>query len=151
MFNENKTFNYSIEVATNIYKTLITQEEANKKFYKEVELFFQEIGQEFESFEGSGVAGFGGCTYTSDKQTISVLVQFGNEPSVYGIILPTNGTYTKQIFYEGLKNKCLFGLPIFTMKWFDDMEMAFIYFMSLESYLRYNTSQGRIEKELFGF
>ena len=151
MFNENETFNYSIEVATNIYKTLITQEEANKKFYKEVELFFQEIGQEFESFEGSGIAGFGHEILESEEQTIQVLIQYDNEPSVYAVILSTYDPYTMRLFEEGSANKCLFGLPIFTMQWFDDMEMAFIYFMSLESYLQYNTSQGRIEKELFGF
>lgn len=59
MFNENETFSYSIEVAADIYKSFKTQEEANENFYKQVELFFQEIDQEFETFEGNGVAGLG--------------------------------------------------------------------------------------------
>ena len=144
-------FTYSIDIASKIYQKLTTQEKANNEFYEQLELFLQKKGIEYECLDGSGVTGFGGAIYKSDKQTISVLVEFNNEPSIYGITLPTYGAYTRELFEEGLTNKSLFGLPIFTMKWFDDMEMAFIYFMSLESYLQYNTSQGRIEKELFGF
>ena len=148
---ENKEFSYSIDVASQIYKELKTQEEANNEFYEQLDAFFTEKGIEYQCLDGSGVAGFGGAIYESDEQTITVLVQFNNEPSVYGIILPTYGKYTKKLFEEGLSNKCLFGLPIFSMQWFDEADRAFIYFIDRESYLKYDTPQGRREKELLGF
>lgn len=151
MFNENETFSYSIEVAANIYKNLKTQEEANMMFYKQIELFFQQLGQDFESFEGNGVAGFGHEIFQSEEQTIQVLIEYNNEPSVYAVILSTYDLYTMRLFEEGLSNKCLFGLPIFTMQWFEDMERAFIYFMTRDSYLKFDTPRGRMEKELLGF
>ncbi len=144
-------FTYSIDVASKIYAKLKTQEAANKEFYEQLEDFFAEHGLEYECSNGSGVTGFGGCTYKSDMQTITVLVEFANEPSVYGIILPTYGAYTKQLFNDGLNNKCLFGLPIFTMQWYDEMDRAFIYFINRESYLEFDTPKGRKEKDLFGF
>ena len=144
-------FTYSIDIAAKIYAKLKTQEDANNEFYKQLEGFFAEKGIEYKYIDGSGVAGFGGSTYMSDEQTITVLVQFGNEPSVFGIVLPTYGTYTKQIFNTGLNNKCLFGLPIFRMQWFEEMDRAFIYFINRKSYLEYDTPRGRIEKDLFGF
>lgn len=144
-------FTYSIDVATKIYQNLRTQEEANNEFYKRIEEFFTKKGKGFNEEDGYGIAGFGEIVYKNDEQSISVLVQLGNEPSVYGIILPTYGAYTRQLFNEGLSNKQLFGLPIFRMQWFDEMDKAFIYFINRESYLKYDTPNGRMEKDLFGF
>ena len=144
-------FTYSIDIASKIYQKLTTQEQANKEFYKQVELFLHKNEIEYECVEGCGVAGFGGVTYKGEQQTISVLVKYNNEVSVYGIVLPTYYAYTRQLFEEGLRNKCLFGLPIFTMKWYEEIDRAFIYFINRQSYLEYNTPKGRMEKELFGF
>lgn len=151
MFDENETFSYSIEVAADIYKRFKTQEEANENFYKQVELFFQEIGQEFEAFEGNGVAGFGHEIFESEKQTIQVLIEYNKAPSVYAVIFSTHDSHTMRLFKEGLSKKCLFGLPIFRMQWFEEMDRAFIYFITRESYLKFDTPRGRMEKELFGF
>ena len=151
MFNENETFSYSIEVAADIYKSLKTQEEANENFYKQVELFFFFFFQEFETFEGNGVAGFGHEIFESEEQTIQVLIQYNNEPSVYAVILSTHEPHTMRLFEEGLSKKYLFGLPIFRMQWFEEMDRAFIYFITRDSYLKFDTPRGRMEKELFGF
>ena len=132
---DSNEFTYSVDIASRIYQKLKTQEDANSEFYKQLEEFYKSKGIEYECSDGSGVAGFGGVIYKSDEQTISVLVQFGNEPSIYGIILPTYGAYTRQLFDEGLTQKSLFGLPIFTMQWLDEMNRAFICFMNRESYL----------------
>lgn len=132
---DSNEFTYSVDIASRIFQKLKTQEDANNEFYKQLEEFYKSKGIEYECSDGSGVAGFGGVIYKSDEQTISVLVQFGNEPSIYGIILPTYGAYTRQLFDEGLTQKSLFGLPIFTMQWLDEMNRAFICFMNRESYL----------------
>ena len=143
MFNENETFSYSIEVAADIYKNIKTQQDANELFYKKIETFFKNIGKEFEELEGNGIAGFENVIYRNEEQSISVLVQFNNEPSVYGIILPTYGKYTEQLIEEGWENKCLFGLPIFTMQRFDEVKRVFIYFINRDSYLKFDSTFGR--------
>lgn len=143
-------FTFSIDIARKIYQKLKTQEAANNEFYRQIEEFFIQKGKGFKEEDGNGVIGFEEIVFKNDEQTISVLVQFGNEPSVYGIILPTYGAYTRQLFNDGLSNKHLFGLPIFRMQWFDDLERAFIYFIDRESYLNYDAPRGRMEKELFG-
>ena len=89
--------------------------------------------------------------YENDEQTISVLVEKNETKSVKTIAFSTNDVYSVKLFKEGFFNKCLFGLPIFTMQWFDDMNTIFIHFMNRESYLQFDTPQGRIEKDLFGF
>lgn len=146
-----KEFSYSIDVAAKIYTKFTTQEAANKGFYEQLKSFFIKKGKEFECLEGNGIIGFEEIIYKNDEQTISVLTQFKNEPYVSAIILPTYGAYTRNLFEEGLSNKCLFGLPIFSMQWFDEADRAFIYFIDRESYLKYDTPQGRRDKELFGF
>ena len=144
-------FTYSIDIARKIYQKLKTQEDANNEFYMRLEDFFIKKGKGFKEEDGNGVIGFEEIVYKNDEQTISVLVQFGNKPSVYAIILPTYGAYTRQLFNEGLSNKHIFGLPIFRMEWFDDLDKAFIYFIDRESYLNYDTPLGRMEKELLDF
>jgi hypothetical protein len=151
MFDENEKFSYSIDVAATIYKSLKTQKEADEMFYKQLELFFQKIGHSFTSFKGAEIMGIGQKIYKSEEQTITVLTENKNQSAVYAVMLSTNDTYTQRLFKEGLSNKCLFGLPIFTMQWWDDFNKAYIYFMTRDAYLKYDTPQGRLEKELLGF
>ena len=151
MFDENEKFSYSIDVAAMIYKNLKTQKEADEMFYKQLELFFQKIGQSFKSLKGFEIAGFGQIIYKSDEQTITVLTENNNQSAVYAVVLSTHDIYTIKLFKEGLSNKCLFGLPIFTMQWWDDFDKAYIYFITRDAYLKYDTPQGRFEKELLGF
>ena len=148
---ESNEFTYSIDIAANIYERLKSQEDANCEFYRQLEDFFIKKGKGLQKEDRNGFTGFSEIVYKNEEQAISVLVQFGDEPSVYGIILPTYGAYTRQLFEEGVKNKYLFGLPIFRLQWFEDMDRAFVYFINRKSYLEYDTPEGRIEKDLFGF
>ena len=77
-----------------------------------------------------------------------ILVEKNETKSVKTIAFSTNDVYSVKLFKEGFFNKCLFGLPIFTMQWFDDMNTIFIHFMNRESYLQFDTPHGRIEKDL---
>ncbi|MBR5603914.1 MAG: hypothetical protein IKW51_06870 [Bacteroidales bacterium] len=150
-FNENDRFSYSIDVAAEIYKNISTQEEANKMFFEQIELFFKRNGIEFSCSKSNRMPYFDEIIYENDEQTISVLVEKNETKSVKTIAFSTNDVYSVKLFKEGFFNKCLFGLPIFTMQWFDDMNTIFIHFMNRESYLQFDTPQGRIEKDLFGF
>ena len=150
-FNENDRFSYSIDVAAEIYKNISTQEEANKMFFEQIELFFKRNGMEFSCSKSNRMPYFDEIIYENDEQTISVLVEKNEIKSVKTIAFSTNDVYSVKLFKEGFFNKCLFGLPIFTMQWFDDMNTIFIHFMNRESYLQFDTPQGRIEKDLFGF
>ena len=151
MFDENDKFSYSIDVAAKIYKNLKTQKEADEMFYKQLELFFQKAGYSYKSFKGSELPGLEQVVYQSDNQTITVLKQKNNDFAVYAVVLPIGDTHTLKLFKEGLSNKCLFGLPIFTLQWWEDFNKAFIYFITRETYLKFDTPYGRLEKELFGF
>lgn len=150
-FNENDRFSYSIDVAAEIYKNISTQEEANKMFFEQIELFFKRNEIEFSCSKSNRMPYFDEIIYENDEQTISVLVEKNGTKSVKTIAFSTNDVYSVKLFKEGFFNKCLFGLPIFTMQWFDDMNAIFIHFMNRESYLQFDTPQGRIEKDLFGF
>ena len=149
-FKEDK-FNYSIEVAREIYRNLRTQEEANEKFDKEIKLYFQNKGQKLKCSDGPGITGFDEIVYQCEEQKISVLISYNNSPYIYAIVLSTNDAYTRCLFEEGLSKKSLFGLPIFRMQWFNEMNKAFIYFMTRDAYLQFDTPSGRMEKDLFGF
>ena len=151
MFDENDKFSYSIDVAASIYKNLKTQKEADTMFYKQLELFFQKIGHSFKSFKGTEIPGFGQIIYKGGDQTITVLTEKNNQSAVYAVVLSTHDSYTMKLFEEGLSNKCLFGLPIFAMQWWEDFNKAYIYFITRDAYLKYDTPQGRFEKELLGF
>ncbi len=150
-FNANNTFSYSIDVAADIYKNINSQEEANKLFFKQIELFFKRKEKQYSCSESNRVPYFDEIIYKNDEQKISVLIEKNGAKSVKTITFSTNDVYSIRLFKEGFYNKCLFGLPIFTMQWFDDMNAIFIHFIDRESYLKFDTPRGRMEKELFGF
>jgi hypothetical protein len=150
-FNANSSFSYSIDVAADIYKNINSQEEANKLFFEQIELFFKRIGGKYSRLESNRIPYFDEIIYENDEQTISILIEKNGTKSVKTITFSTNDVYSIRLFKEGFYNKCLFGLPIFTMQWFDDMNAIFIHFIDRESYLKFDTPRGRMEKELFGF
>lgn len=148
---EEDEFSYSIEVAREIYRRFKTQEEANKQFYNQLNLFFQTKRKKFESFNGNGIVGFDEIVYQSVEQKISVSISNYKEASVSAIMLPIKDAYTRSLFEEGLSKKCLFGLPILRMQWWEEMDSAFVYFITRDAYLQFDTPSGRMEKDLFGF
>ena len=87
----------------------------------------------------------------AEIKQLQFLQKKNNQSAVYAVVLSTHDTYTMKLFDEGLSNKCLFGLPIFTMQWWDDFNKAFVYFITRDAYLKFDTPQGRLEKDLFGF
>lgn len=150
-FNKNDRFSYSIDVAAEIYENISTQEEANKLFFEQIELFFKRIGKKYSCSKSNRTPYFDEIIYENEEQAISVLIEKNGTKSIKTIAFSTNDVYSVKLFKEGFFNKCLFGLPIFTMQWFDDMNTIFIHFMNRESYLQFDTPQGRMEKYLFGF
>ncbi len=149
-FDRNDKFSYSIDVAAEIYKNINSQEEANNLFFEQVELFFKSKGKKFIRSKSDRIPYFDEIIYKNDEQIISVFMEKNGAKSVKTITFLANDTYSVRLFKEGYYSKCLFGLPIFTMQLFDDVRI-FIHFMSRESYLQFDTPQGRMEKELFGF
>lgn len=149
-FDKNGKFSYSIDVAAEIYKNINTQEEANTLFFEQIELFFKSKGKNFIRSKSDRLPYFDEIIYKNDEQTISVLIEKNEVKSVKTITFLANETYSVRLFKEGYYNKCLFGLPIFTMQLFDDIRI-FIHFMSRESYLQFDTPKGRMEKDLFDF
>lgn len=149
-FDKNGKFSYSIDVAAEIYKNISTQEEANTLFFEQIELFFKSKGKNFMCSKSDRLPYFDEIIYKNDEQTISVLIEKNEVKSVKTITFLANETYSVRLFKEGYYNKCLFGLPIFTMQLFDDIRI-FIHFMSRESYLQFDTPKGRMEKDLFDF
>jgi hypothetical protein len=141
MFNDNETFCYSVDVANELYKNTRTQEEANESFFKHLNLFIQDTGQEFVHSQGKKMSGFERINYKCFVQTISVLLRDSNK-AVSSIDL--NGIYTRSLFEYASINKCLFGLPIYTIS-FDGIESAFIRFRTLESYIEYDSPLGRLK------
>lgn len=150
-FDKNEKFSYSIDVATEIYKNINTQEEANDLFFKQMELFFKSKGKKFVCSKSDRVPYFDEIIYKNEDQKVSILIDKNGTKSVKTITFSANDVYSVKLFKEGFCNKCLFGLPIFTMQWFDDMNAIFIHFIDRESYLKFDTPLGRMEKELFGF
>ncbi len=150
-FDVNSAFSYSIDVAAKIYKNINSQEEANKLFLEQIELFFKNKGRKYSCSESNRIPYFDEIIYKNNEQKISILIEKNGTKSVKTITFSTIDAYSVKLVNEGFHNKCLFGLPIFTMQWFDEMNAIFIHFIDRESYLKFDTPQGRMEKELFGF
>lgn len=150
-FDKYDRFSYSIDVAAEIYKNISCQEDANNLFFEQIELFFKKQGKKYTRSNNNRIPYFDEIRYDNDEQSISILIEKKNTKSIRTITFPINDTYSTKLFKEGFFNKCLFGLPIFTMQWFDDMNRIFIHFINRESYLQFDTPRGRMEKELFGF
>ena len=120
-------------------------------FLEQIELFFKNRGRKYSCSESNRIPYFDEIIYKNDEQKISILIEKNGTKSVKTITFSTIDAYSVKLVNEGFHNKCLFGLPIFTMQWFDEMNAIFIHFIDRESYLKFDTPQGRMGKELFGF
>ena len=81
-FDVNSAFSYSIDVAAKIYKNINSQEEANKLFLEQIELFFKNKGRKYSCSESNRIPYFDEIIYKNDEQKISILIEKNGTKSV---------------------------------------------------------------------
>lgn len=130
-------FDYSIDVARRIYNEISSDEEAIELLKKTVEDYYNSRGIEFTV----GKRDDGGAKhiyYRGDGQSIIINLVDSLMGKSFGIMLYQKERDSMRFFEQAYKDKELFGLPVYSVRIFEELswcDMLSIDFMSREKYL----------------
>lgn len=140
-------YDYSIEVAKNIYSKIKDDAEAIDICQASINRYYEEKGFVPKiSIKQDGVMAY--YDYSGGNQNIT-FVTMANKPAQ--ILLMQYEQDTEKLVQDAFYNKESFGLPVFSITIMEDMPHAFIDLMSRELYVSLDTPEDQAFHQRMNF